>query len=70
MPRAQCQTLWLRIWQPLGISSGTFLGLVGSVMFLLGVTLVMRRPHSPKWLGSWYGREGQGGETVVHLNAG
>ena len=26
-------------------------------MFLLGVTLVTRRPHSPKWLDSWCGRE-------------
>lgn len=58
MLRAKCQTLWLRIWQPLGISSGTFLGLVGSVIFLLGATSVTQRPHSPKWLGSWCRRVG------------
>lgn len=69
MWRAECQSLWLRVWQPLGISSGTFLGLVGSVMFLLGVTLVTQRPRSPKWLDSWCRRR-EGGGTVVYLNAG
>lgn len=58
MLRAECQTLWLRVWQPLGTSSGTFLGLVGDVMFLLGITLVTERPQSPKWLDSWCRRGG------------
>lgn len=58
MLRAECQTLWLRVWQPLGISSGTFLGLVGDVVFLLGITSVTQRPHSPKWLDSLCRRGG------------
>lgn len=56
MLRAKCQTL--RVWQPLGISSGTLLGRLGSVMFLLGSILVTQRLHSPKWLDSWCGRKG------------
>lgn len=70
MQRAEHQTLGLRVWQPSGISSGTFLGLVGNVAFPLGATLVSRRPCSPKWLDSWCRREGQSGGTAVYLNAG